>query len=166
MSTVNASKGHMVHGFDRYPTTHISRSKFDRSHSLITTMNAGLLVPIWHDLAYPGDTLIISARTLTRLATQIVPFMSNVYMDVHFWCVPIRLIWEHWVNMHGERPNPEDSIDYLTPQLTIPIGGAPAQSIYDYFNVPNGSQITSSLYVKLYPYLFIKTPPYYVPVYT
>lgn len=150
MSTVNASKGHMVHGFDRYPSTHISRSKFDRSHSLITTMNAGLLVPIWHDLAYPGDTLIISARTLTRLATQIVPFMSNVYMDVHFWCVPIRLIWEHWVNMHGERPNPEDSIDYLTPQLTIPIGGAPAQSIYDYFNVPNGSQITSSFDINAF----------------
>lgn len=150
MSTVNASKGHMVHGFEKYPATHISRSKFDRSHSLITTMNAGLLVPIWHDLAYPGDTLILSCRTLSRLATQIVPFMSNVYMDVHFWCVPIRLIWEHWVNMHGERPNPDDSIDYMTPQLTIPIGGSPAQSIFDYFNIPNGSAITSSFDVNAF----------------
>lgn len=150
MSTVNASKGHMVHGFEKYPATHISRSKFDRSHSLITTMNAGLIVPIWHDLAYPGDTLILSCRTLSRLATQIVPFMSNVYMDVHFWCVPIRLIWEHWVNMHGERPNPDDSIDYMTPQLTIPIGGSPAQSIYDYFNVPNGSAITSSFDINAF----------------
>lgn len=148
MSTVSASKGHMIHSFDMYPTNHISRSKFDRSHSLITTLNAGLLVPVWHDFAYPGDTLIISARTFTRLMTQIVPFMSNVYMDVHFWCVPVRLIWEHWTAMHGERPNPDDSIDYMTPQLTIPIGGAPAQSIYDYFNIPNGSYITSSFDVN------------------
>ena len=133
MSTVNASKGHMIHSYDLYPTTQISRSKFNRSHSLITAMNAGYIVPIWHDLAYPGDTLIVSARTLTRLATQIVPFMSNVYMDVHFWCVPIRLIWSHWTAMNGEQPNPDDSTDYLTPQIT---GKSTIGSIYDYFNVP------------------------------
>lgn len=150
MSTVNASKGHMVHQFDRYPTNYISRSKFDRSHSLITTMNAGYIVPIWHDFAYPGDTLILSCRTLSRLATQIVPFMSNVYMDIHFWCVPVRLLWSHWVNMNGERPNPADSIDYLTPQIEIPAGGSVPQSIYDYFNIPNGSHITSSFKVNAF----------------
>lgn len=150
MSTVSASKGRMVHSYDLYPTSHISRSKFDRSHALLTSMNGRYLVPVWHDLAYPGDTLILSTSAFCRLATQIVPFMSNVYMDVHFWCVPLRLIWEHWTAMHGERPNPDDSIDYLTPQLTIPAGGSPAMSIYDYFNIPNGSQITSSFDVNAF----------------
>ena len=135
MSTVMAQHGHQMHSFEYYPSAHISRSKFNRSHSLITTMNAGYIVPIWHDLAYPGDTLIMSARTLTRLATQLVPFMSNVYMDIHFWCVPLRLIWEHWTAMNGEQPNPGDSTDYLTPQITAtPQVG----DIYDYFNVPIG----------------------------
>lgn len=135
MSTVMAQHGHQMHSFEYYPSAHISRSKFNRSHSLITTMNAGYIVPIWHDLAYPGDTLIMSARTLTRLATQLVPFMSNVYMDIHFWCVPLRLVWEHWTAMNGEQPNPGDSTDYLTPQITAtPQVG----DIYDYFNVPIG----------------------------
>lgn len=150
MSTVSASKGHMVHSYEMYPASQISRSKFDRSHALLTSMNGGYIVPIWHDLAYPGDTLMLSTSAFCRLATQIVPFMSNVYMDVHFWCVPIRLIWEHWTAMHGERPNPDDSVDYLTPQLTIPIGGSPVMSIYDYFNIPNGSQITSSFDVNAF----------------
>lgn len=137
MSTVMAQHGHQMHSFEYYPSAHISRSKFNRSHSLITTMNAGYIVPIWHDLAYPGDTLIMSARTLTRLATQLVPFMSNVYMDIHFWCVPLRLVWEHWTAMNGEQPNPGDSTDYLTPQITAtPQVG----DIYDYFNVPIGVQ--------------------------
>lgn len=135
MSTVMAQHGHQMHSFEYYPSAHISRSKFNRSHSLITTMNAGYIVPIWHDLAYPGDTLIMSARTLTRLATQLVPFMSNVYMDIHFWCVPLRLVWEHWTAMNGEQPNPGDSTDYLTPQIEYrPQVG----DIYDYFNVPIG----------------------------
>ncbi|AXB22569.1 major capsid protein [Alces alces faeces associated microvirus MP11 5517] len=135
MSTVMAQHGHQMHSFEYYPSAHISRSKFNRSHSLITTMNAGYIVPIWHDLAYPGDTLIMSARTLTRLATQLVPFMSNVYMDIHFWCVPLRLVWEHWTAMNGEQLNPGDSTDYLTPQITAtPTVG----DIYDYFNVPIG----------------------------
>ena len=73
MSTVKASKGHMVHSYDMYPVTHMSRSKFNRSHSLITTMNASYLVPIWHDLAYPGDTLMISARI-----SQIVPNRNQI----------------------------------------------------------------------------------------
>lgn len=133
MSTVLAGKGHQMHSFESYPSTPINRSKFNRSHSILTSLNAGYIVPIWHDFAYPGDTLILSTRTLTRLATQIVPFMSNVYMDVHFWCVPVRLIWEHWTAMNGEQPNPNDSTDYLTPQIT---GKSTIGSIYDYFNVP------------------------------
>lgn len=134
--------GHNVHSFEMYPSTPISRSKFNMSHSLITNLNSGYLVPIYHKLAYPGDTMDLSARTLTRLATQIVPFMDNVYMDLHFWCVPIRLIWEHWKNFMGEQPNkynpadPTAGTDYLTPQLeTTSTSDVTFNSIYDYFGI-------------------------------
>ena len=135
--------GHQVHSFESYPSSMISRSKFDRSHSLITTMDSGYLVPIWNDEAYPGDTLIISCSTLSRLAAQIVPFMDHIYMDVHFWCVPKRLTWSHWKNMMGEQPakyDPSDPLkgtDYMTPQLNTSTGVS-AQSIFDYFGVPIG----------------------------
>lgn len=58
-------------------------------------------------------------------------------MDVHFWCVPVRLVWEHWQAMNGEQPNPDDSTDYVTPQITTE-AGVEVGSIYDYFNIPVG----------------------------
>ena len=145
MSLTTASPiGHPVHSFEMYPTSMVSRSTFNRSHNLITTMDDGYLVPIWHDEAVPGDTLKLDISTLTRLATQIVPFMDHVYMDVHVWAVPYRLVWSHWKNFMGEQPakydpsNPLAGTDYLTPQLTTTTGGVSAGSIYDYFDIPLG----------------------------
>lgn len=133
-------KGHQVHAFDSYPSSMISRSKFNRSNSLLTTMNSSYIVPIYYDSAVPGDTLQLNCTTFSRLATQIVPFMDNVYMDVHFFAVPHRLLWEHWVNMHGEKITPADTTDYLTPQLTTnhTTSEVTPNSIFDYFGIPLG----------------------------
>ena len=139
MSNTNVSIGSMVHSFAEYPVGHFKRSGFKRDNWLLTAMNAGYIVPIWYDEAVPGDTLKMNIRTLTRLATQIVPFMYNVYMDIHVWCVPHRLLWKNWVRMHGEQPNPGDSIDFLTPQLTTSNStDCPIGSIYDYFGIVPG----------------------------
>lgn len=145
MQTKAKPIGHQVHSFEMYPSTPISRSVFNRSHSLSTTMNANYLVPIWYDMAYPGDTLKLGCNVFSRLATQIVPFMDNMYMDIHVWCVPIRLIWSHWKNFNGEQPqaydpaNPSAGTDYLTPQLTTTTTSqVTANSIYDYFDIPLG----------------------------
>lgn len=139
MSKTNVSIGSMVHSFAEYPVGHFRRSGFRRDNWLLTAMNAGYIVPIWFDEAVPGDTLKMNIRTLTRLATQIVPFMYNVYMDIHVWCVPHRLLWKNWVRMHGEQPNPGDSIDFLTPQLTTTSANdCPVGSLYDYFGIVPG----------------------------
>lgn len=137
--------GKQVHSFELYPSNQISRSKFDRSHSLITSMNGGYLVPIWYDSAVPGDTLMLSISTLSRMATQIVPFMDNVYMDIHVWSVPYRLVWNHWVNFMGEQPakyDPSDPLkgtDYLTPQITTSsTSDITPGSLYDYFGIRTG----------------------------
>ena len=129
--------GSQVHSFEMYPSSQINRSKFNLSHSLLTSINSGYLIPIYHAEALPGDTMMLSTSVLARLATQIVPFMDNVYMDVHFWSVPNRLLWEHWVNMNGEQPNPGDSTDYLTPQIKLD-NPVTVGSIYDYFGIPIG----------------------------
>ncbi len=133
-------KGHMVHEYEMYPVTTRSRSKFDRSSSLLTTHNTDYLIPIWYDFAYPGDTLILEPTVFSRLATQIVPFMDNVRMDLHFWCVPVRLVWEHWKQFNGERKKPTDSIDYLVPQIKSDSTGSQltTNSIFDYFGIPLG----------------------------
>lgn len=128
--------GHQTHSFQSYPSSMISRSRFNRSNSLLTSLNAGYLIPIYVDEALPGDTLDLSVRAFARLATQIVPFMDNVYMDVHFWDIPKRLVYDYWEELNGEQRSPGASTDYLVPQLTSPSGGFSVGSIYDYFGIP------------------------------
>lgn len=128
--------GGQTHSFQTYPTTQISRSRFNRSHSRYTTMQTDYIYPIWFDEALPGDTLEVSMSAFCRLTTQLVPFMDNVYMDVHFWKVPYRLVWDHWINFQGEEETPGVFPDYLTPVLKAPETGVEFGSIFDYFRVP------------------------------
>lgn len=75
---------------------------------------------------------------LCRLATPIVPFMDNVYLDTFFFYVPNRLVWTNFVKMMGEQEDPDDSIDYLTPQLFSANTEVEAESVLDYLGYPIG----------------------------
>jgi hypothetical protein len=115
------------------------RSKFDRSHQLLTTINEGDLVPIYYDEVLPGDTAKVRLNGLIRMSTPIYPIMDNAYMDTYFFFVPCRLLWEHWENMFGENDTDywAEKIEYSTP--TSKIGGKSGLkngSIGDYFGLP------------------------------
>lgn len=131
-------KSVMTHQFSQVPKAEIPRSSFDRSHGYKTTFDAGLLIPFLVDEALPGDTFNVSATSLARLATPIVPIMDNMYLDTQFFSVPIRLVWDNWQKFNGEQKNPGDSTDYTIPQLVAPVGGFEALSIHDYFGLPVG----------------------------
>lgn len=115
------------------------RSKFDRSHQLLTTINEGDLVPIYCDEVLPGDTARVHLNGLIRMSTPIYPIMDNAYMDTYFFFVPCRLLWDHWENMFGENDTNywAEKTEYSTP--TCKIGGKsglPNGSIGDYFGLP------------------------------
>lgn len=115
------------------------RSKFDRSHQLLTTINEGDLVPIYCDEVLPGDTARVRLNGLIRMSTPIYPVMDNAYMDTYFFFVPCRLLWEHWENMFGENDTNywAEKTEYSTPTCTI--GGKTGMqngSIGDYFGLP------------------------------
>ena len=117
------------------------RSKFDRSHQLLTTINEGDLVPIYCDEVLPGDTAKVRLNGLVRMSTPIYPIMDNCYMDTYFFFVPSRLLWEHWENMFGENDTNywAEKTEYSTPTCTI--GGKSGLnngSIGDYFGLPTG----------------------------
>ena len=124
------------------PTVKMPRSAFKRDRTYKTAFDSGYLVPCFFDEVYPGDTYNVNMQAFARLSTPVVPFMDNVYMDFHFFYVPYRLLWDHWVNMHGEQKNPSDSIDYLAPVLSGADGAScPAfevGSLFDYFGFPVG----------------------------
>lgn len=131
-------KSVMKHAFSMIPKTSIQRSSFDRSFGYKTTFNEGLLIPFFCDEVLPGDTFKLKTSVLARLSTPIVPVMDNMFLDMQFFFVPNRLLWDHWTNFNGEQRDPTDSTDYLVPTITSPVGGFAAQSIFDYLGLPTG----------------------------
>lgn len=114
------------------------RSKFDRSHQLLTTINEGDLVPIYCDEVLPGDTAKVHLNGLIRMSTPIYPIMDNCYMDTYFFFVPCRLLWEHWENMFGENDTNywAEKTEYSTPTTEIKRPGIKNGTIGDYFGIP------------------------------
>lgn len=117
------------------------RSAFDRSFSHKTTINEGYLYPVFWEPILPGDTVNLQFHALCRLATPIFPYMDNVYMDVHFFFVPNRLLWEHWEQFQGAQDDPPSTFtEYEVPSLddATHAAGFASLSIYDYFGLPIG----------------------------
>lgn len=124
--------------FARVPQADIPRSQFDRSHGLKTTFDAGYLVPIYVDEALPGDTFHMRMEALARLATPLKPLMDNLYLDVFFFAVPYRLVWDNWKKFNGEQIQPGDSTSFTIPRSNIPNAGYATGSLEDYFGIPVG----------------------------
>jgi len=136
MGTKKSTSGGQ-HQFARIPSADIQRSSFDRSCGLKTTFDAGFLVPIFLDEALPGDTMSMRLTTFARLATPIHPVMDNMYMETHFFFVPMRLIWDNWQKFNGEQTDPGDSTDFLVPEMAAPASvGHLNGSLSDYFGIP------------------------------
>lgn len=124
------------HSFSRVPSANIQRSVFDRSCGVKTTFDAGFLVPIFVDEILPGDTVNLSLQTFARLATPIKALMDNLFLDLQWWFVPNRLVWDNWAKFNGEQDNPGDSTDFEIPTITTTGGGFAEQSVGDYFGLP------------------------------
>lgn len=123
--------------FSEIPAAEIQRSTFDRSHGVKTTFDAGLLIPILVDEVLPGDTHNLRDHLMGRLATPLFPFMDNLYLDTHYFFVPTRLVWENWEKFNGAQANPDDTTDYVVPQMiSTAVTGYPSLSIYDHFGIP------------------------------
>ena len=118
----------------------MSRSTFDRSHSVKTSFNVGQVVPFYVDEVLPGDTFDVKTSKVVRLQTLLTPVMDNIYLDTYFFFVPNRLTWEHWKEFMGENTQSAwlPTTEYAIPQLTAPEGGWQVGTLADYFGVPTG----------------------------
>ena len=129
----------MEHSFSQVPRAEIPRSTFDRSHGLKTTFDADWLIPIYVDDVMPGDTFRMNANFMGRLATPLHPIMDNMYLETFFFFVPYRLVWDDFKKFHGERVDPDDSIDYVIPVVSNTGVTVTTGSLFDYFGMPQRS---------------------------
>ena len=134
------------HNFAQVPQANIPRSVFNRSHSHKTTFDAGYLIPFYVDEALPGDTFNLNATIFSRMTTPIYPIMDNLYMDIHYFFVPLRLLWTNFQAFMGEQLTPLTPTDYRTPKVNaLAAGGWVNGSLSDYFGLPTGINSLSSV---------------------
>jgi len=142
-------------GAAQVPIANVPRSSFDRSHTHKTAFDFDYNIPVFIDEMYPNDTASIYINLFGRLATQKVPIMDNLYLRADwFWC-PSRLLQDNFKKIMGERRNPSDSIDFVTPYLQLTgtdvfgIG-----TIYDYMGLPTDVEdilVRNTLPLRMYP---------------
>lgn len=136
----------------------ISRSRFDRSCTVKTTMDVGQVVPFFIDECLPGDTFDVSCAKVVRMQPMVTQPMDDLFLDTYFFFVPNRLIWDHWTNLMGENTAsawmPE--VEYSVPQVTSPDNtGWSVGTLADYFGLPTGvpgmsvSALPFRAYVKI-----------------
>lgn len=130
-----------LHNFAMVPRSEVPRSRFRMEKSYKTSFDSSFLVPFYVDEVLPGDSFNVKAHMVARLATPIVPVMDNLVLETFFFFVPYRLLWDNWVKLMGERAQPQDSTDFLVPQMVSPAGGYGIGTLFDYMGLPTLGQV-------------------------
>lgn len=136
--------------FNSVPTINRRRNSFDLSHSVKTSGNVGTLYPFDVQEVYAGDTMKVDTAVVSRLASQFIrPVMDNLFMDIYYFFVPSRLLYDKYVNVFGE--NTESAwaneqeydcplLNDVSTNVTIPEG-----SVGDYMGLPTKVTITAPI---------------------
>lgn len=129
----------------------IQRSKFDMSHRIKTTFNVGQLIPFDVLEVLPGDTFNVETNTLTRLQTLITPLMDDLFLDVYYFFVPNRLVWDHWKEFNGENTKSSwyPTTTYTIPQLQVKCDQDNSRTVMDYLGIPVNDNVVESSYPVL-----------------
>lgn len=159
--------------FALQPTAEIGRSKFERPHSLHTSFSEGDIVPIFVEQYVPGDTIKMRMSSIVRMMTPIVPVMGDAVLDVYFFNVPWRLVWDHTKQFVGENDTSPwvNPTEYEIPQIEAPAStGWDVKSLAVYLGEPAGvpELTTNALKFRAYACIYnnwfrseaIQTPVY------
>lgn len=144
--------------FSQIPKMNVSRSKFIRKQDVKLTMDAGKLIPFYIDEVLPGDTFSVDTAGICRMATPIYPVMDNCYLDIYYFYVPMRIVWDHTKEFFGENNSQAwiQKTEYKIPKLRIQ-GNENAEydqkiphegSIADYFGIPTNLTTEKNLNTK------------------
>jgi hypothetical protein len=124
--------------FSKVVHADVPRSTFNRNSTLVTTLTAGHLIPIYIDEVLPGDTFKMSMQHVARLITPITPTMDNINMEFFAFFVPNRIVWDGWNKLMGE--NNSSAWTPSSPAPGTPIINsntlALTKKVGDYYGIP------------------------------
>lgn len=130
--------------FNNIPQMKTSRSRFKMKQDIKLTLDAGKLIPFYVAETLPGDTFSVDTKGICRMATPIYPVMDNCYLDIYYFYVPMRIVWDHAKQFFGENDTKAwtQKTEYKIPKLKIKRkeegwGEHPAEaSLCDYMGIP------------------------------
>lgn len=128
--------------FNQIPQMKASRTRFNRDQTILTTFDAGKLIPFYVDEVLPGDTFSVDTAAIIRMTTPKYPVMDDSFIDFYYFFCPNRILWDDFKHFMGEVEETPwmPAKTYKVPQLEIknaqkqliPYEG----SILDYMGVP------------------------------
>ena len=137
-------------------------SKFITDPTVLTTFNAGDIVPLYCMEVLPHDTIECDLSFVVRQTTTQVPSMANMLIDYYAFFVPNRVINKSWKSVMGENPNGSwtatevslaplvgSSVKNSITSVTIPVG-----SIADYYGLPTQAALPIPLLQSMHDLKF------------
>lgn len=128
--------------FNNIPQMHISRTRFNRDQNILTTFDAGKLIPFYVDEVLPGDTFNVNTAAIIRMTTPKYPVFDDAFIDFYYFFCPNRILWDNFKRFMGEADDTPwmPTKTYKVPKIIIDkptTGEAPyEESILDYMGVP------------------------------
>ena len=128
--------------FNQIPQMKASRTRFNRDQTILTTFDAGKLIPFYVDEVLPGDTFRVDTTAIIRMTTPKYPVMDDSFIDFYYFFCPDRILWDSFKHFMGEVEETPwmPAKTYAVPQIKI--NGTEAKpapdekSILDYLGVP------------------------------
>ena len=100
---MSRKKKHSSYVFESAPVITMGRSRHDLSHTILTTMNVGDIVPLDVQEIYPGDTFRTKTAFVARTSSPYIRVpMDSLVMDLYYFFVPNRLVYDKWEAVMGE----------------------------------------------------------------
>lgn len=134
--------------FNNVPQTHVSRTRFKRDQNILTTFDAGRLIPFYVDEVLPGDTFSVNTAAIIRMTTPKYPVFDDAFIDFYYFFSPNRILWDNFKRFMGEADDAPwmPTKTYEVPYIKIASNAETAQkenlvgpkegSILDYMGVP------------------------------
>lgn len=128
--------------FNQIPEMKASRTRFNRDQTILTTFDAGKLIPFYVDEVLPGDTFSVDTAAIIRMTTPKYPVMDDAFIDFYYFYCPNRILWDNFKYFMGEveatpwAPKKEYAIPKLTINGTESAPKPDERSVLDYMGVP------------------------------
>ena len=128
--------------FSQIPKMKASRTRFNRDQTILTTFDAGKLIPFYVDEVLPGDTFNVDTSAIIRMTTPKYPVMDDAFIDFYYFYCPNRILWDSFKQFMGEVEETPwmPTKEYEVPQIQINgVKNVPMpaeETILDYMGVP------------------------------